>query len=86
MWPVIITEATGKIEFESVVENVTQKVESDEATGLRDVYKRQARACEFLDGIKNLGYYMAFKGGLSFNLGDIIITKEKEELVKRGNE
>ena len=30
---VIITEATGKIEFESVVENVTYKVESDEATG-----------------------------------------------------
>ena len=45
-----------------------------------------ARACEFLDGIKNLGYQMAFKGGLSFNLGDIIIPKEKEELVKRGNE
>ena len=45
-----------------------------------------ARACEFLDGIKNLGYHMAFKGGLSFNLGDIIIPKEKEELVKRGNE
>ena len=41
---------------------------------------------EFLDGIKNLGYHMAFKGGLSFNLGDIIIPKEKEELVKRGNE
>ena len=45
-----------------------------------------ARACEFLDGIKNLGYYMAFKGGLSFNLGDIIIPEEKEELVRRGNE
>ena len=36
-----------------------------------------ARACEFLDGIKNLGYYMAFKGGLSFNLGDIIIRKKR---------
>ena len=34
---VIITEATGKIEFESVVENVTYKVESDEATGLREI-------------------------------------------------
>ena len=43
-----------------------------------------ARACEFLDGIKNLGYYMAFKGGLSFNLGDIIIPKEKETLVQKG--
>jgi DNA-directed RNA polymerase subunit beta' len=55
---------------------------------ISDVIKRVgvARACQFLDGIKNLGYYMAFKGGLSFNLGDIIIPKEKEELVRRGNE
>ena len=55
---------------------------------ISDVIKRVgvARAANFLDGIKNLGYYMAFKGGLSFNLGDIIIPKEKEELVKRGNE
>ena len=45
-----------------------------------------ARACEFLDGIKNLGYRMSFRGGLSFNLEDIIIPKEKEELVRRGNE
>ena len=45
-----------------------------------------ARACDFLDGIKNLGYRMAYVGGLSFNLGDIIIPAEKEELVKRGNE
>ena len=55
---------------------------------ISDVIKRVgvARAADFLDGIKNLGYNMAFKGGLSFNLGDIIIPKEKEELVKRGNE
>jgi DNA-directed RNA polymerase beta' subunit len=32
-----------------------------------------ARAAEFLDGIKNLGYRMAYEGGLSFNLDDIII-------------
>ena len=30
-----------------------------------------ARACEFLDGIKNLGYRMAYLAGLSFNLDDI---------------
>lgn len=34
---VIITEATGKIEFEGVIENVTYKVESDESTGLREI-------------------------------------------------
>ena len=43
-----------------------------------------AKAADFLDGIKNLGYQMAFKGGLSFNLGDIIIPKEKEKLVQKG--
>ncbi len=42
------------------------------------------KACEFLDGIKNMGYYMAFKGGLSFNLGDIIIPEEKAALVQKG--
>ncbi len=45
-----------------------------------------ARACEFLDGIKNLGYKMAFKGGLSFNLGDVIIPEEKAKLVNDGYE
>ena len=45
-----------------------------------------AEACEFLDGIKNLGYRMAYKAGLSFNLDDIIIPAEKAELIEKGNE
>ena len=45
-----------------------------------------ARACTFLDGIKNLGYKMAYEGGLSFNLGDIIIPEEKRALIHRGND
>ena len=45
-----------------------------------------ARACEFLDGIKNLGYRMAYLAGLSFNLDDIIIPPEKEQLIKAGND
>ena len=44
------------------------------------------RSAQFLDDIKNLGYYMAFRGGLSFNLGDVIIPKEKEEYVREGYE
>ncbi len=44
-----------------------------------------AEACEFLDGIKNLGYRMAYLAGLSFNLDDIIIPEEKAELVEKGN-
>ncbi|MDE5793104.1 MAG: DNA-directed RNA polymerase subunit beta' [Muribaculaceae bacterium] len=44
------------------------------------------RSAQFLDDIKNLGYKMAFRGGLSFNLGDVIIPKEKAEYVAKGNE
>ncbi len=43
------------------------------------------RSAQFLDDIKNLGYRMAFKGGLSFNLGDVIIPKEKAEYVAEGH-
>ena len=55
---------------------------------ISDVIKKVgvARAADFLDGIKDLGYKMAFQGGLSFNLGDIIIPEEKEQLVAKGNE
>ena len=44
-----------------------------------------ARAAQFLDDIKDLGYYRAFKGGLSFNLNDILIPEEKKELTEKGN-
>ena len=40
------------------------------------------RTAQFLDEIKNLGFYMAFKGGLSFNLNDVIIPEEKVKLVE----
>ena len=55
---------------------------------ISDVIKAvgMARACEFLDGIKNLGYRMAYVAGLSFNLDDIIIPPEKKDIVERGNE
>ncbi|MBR1620923.1 MAG: DNA-directed RNA polymerase subunit beta' [Prevotella sp.] len=54
---------------------------------IADVIKKVgfARACEFLDGIKNLGYRMAYKAGLSFNLDDIIIPPEKQDLIEKGN-
>ena len=57
---------------------------------LRDIIGKVIKTCgvtrsaQFLDDIKNLGYKMAFRGGLSFNLGDVIIPKEKEEYVADG--
>ncbi len=56
---------------------------------LRDIIGKVLKICgtsktaKFLDEIKELGYDMAFKGGLSFNLDDIIIPKEKIELVDK---
>ncbi len=43
------------------------------------------RTAEFLDKIKTMGYQFAFKGGLSFSLGDIIIPKEKIEMIDDAN-
>ncbi|MCB0438110.1 MAG: DNA-directed RNA polymerase subunit beta' [Flavobacteriaceae bacterium] len=40
---------------------------------------------EFLDEIKGLGYKFAFQGGLSFSLGDIIIPKEKQDMIASAN-
>ncbi|CAI8154982.1 DNA-directed RNA polymerase subunit beta' [Flavobacteriaceae bacterium] len=39
----------------------------------------------FLDEIKSLGYNFAFKGGLSFSLGDIIIPQEKYAMIDSAN-
>ncbi len=57
---------------------------------LRDIIGNVQKICgiprtaDFLDDIKNLGYRMAFEGGLSFNLDDVIIPAAKEKLVKGG--
>ncbi|MEP7263561.1 MAG: DNA-directed RNA polymerase subunit beta' [Bacteroidota bacterium] len=45
-----------------------------------------AETARFLDDIKDLGFRMAFKGGLSFNLNDVIIPVEKETFVQKANE
>ncbi len=45
-----------------------------------------AKTADFLDDIKDLGFRMAFTGGLSFNLDDVIIPQEKEMFVQEGYE
>ena len=39
------------------------------------------RTADFLDDVKNLGYYQAFRAGLSFNLGDVLVPEEKPEII-----
>ena len=41
---------------------------------------------DFLDKIKTMGYEFAFRGGLSFSLGDIIIPEEKPAMIGEANE
>ena len=50
---------------------------------ISDVLKKtgNAKCAKFLDDIKALGFTMAFKGGLSFNLSDVIVPAAKEKLV-----
>ncbi|MDL1914197.1 MAG: DNA-directed RNA polymerase subunit beta' [Bergeyella sp.] len=38
---------------------------------------------KFLDDMKDLGYFNAFKGGLSFSLGDIAIPEEKKKMISQ---
>ena len=44
-----------------------------------------AKTVHFLDAIKDIGFEMAFKGGLSFNLGDVLVPVEKESLIEKAN-
>ena len=59
---------------------------------LRDIIGDLFTACgnavttNFLDDIKNMGYRQAFRGGLSFNLGDVLIPSEKEAMIEKANE
>jgi len=39
------------------------------------------KTAKFLDDIKQLGFRMAFKGGLSFNINDLIIPDVKQEMI-----
>ena len=66
-----INEILGKKSLRKIISNVIK-------------YTGVARTALFLDDIKDLGYTMAFKGGLSFNLGDVIIPEEKKSLIDNG--
>ena len=55
-------------------------------TIISDIYKKTGNAVtvKFLDDIKDLGYMMAYRGGLSFNLSDVVVPFDKKEIVDAG--
>ncbi len=84
----IVDTTVGRIIFNQVVPKEAGYInEVIKKKSLRDIINKVlkatsvARTSEFLDDIKNLGYRMAFKGGLSFNLGDVLIPEEKQKLI-----
>jgi DNA-directed RNA polymerase subunit beta' len=88
----IVETTCGRVIFNELVPNAVGYV--DEVLtkkALRGIISKvlaicgTARTAQFLDDIKELGYHMAFKGGLSFNLDDVIIPKEKDEMVDKAN-
>ena len=87
----IIETTVGRILFNEFVPKEAGYInEILTKKALRDIIGNVHKVCgtprtaAFLDDIKNLGYRMAFEGGLSFNLGDVIIPAEKETLVQEG--
>lgn len=89
----IIETTVGRVLFNSVV--------PEEAGYINTVLNKKAlrniigdilavtdvpRTAEFLDRIKTMGYQFAFKGGLSFSLGDIIIPPEKHDMINDAND
>jgi len=86
----LIDTTCGRVLFnESVPKEVGYINELLTKKSLRDIIARilevvgVPRTSQFLDDIKDLGFTMAFKGGLSFNLNDVIIPPEKEKLVAK---
>ncbi|MBS2212057.1 DNA-directed RNA polymerase subunit beta' [Carboxylicivirga mesophila] len=87
----MIETTVGRILFNEFVPNEAGYINAVlTKKALRDIIGDVHKVCgtprtaAFLDDIKNLGYRMAFEGGLSFNLGDVIIPAEKETLVQEG--
>ena len=79
----VLVNQVVPIEFGYINEVLTKKSLRDIIGKVQKVVGLAATA-KFLDDIKSLGFSMAFKGGLSFNLGDVIIPKEKDTLISEG--
>ena len=91
--PQIIKTTTGRVLFNEKVPAAAgyiNKVLTKKA--LRDIIgdilkvTSVPETAAFLDSIRTLGFTFAFRGGLSFSLGDIIIPAEKQQMISEANE
>jgi len=85
----LIETVTGRVIFNQVTPEEVGYVDElltkkKLQTIIADVFKAagQAKTAKFLDDIKDLGFQMAYKGGLSMGLGDVKVPAEKKKLVE----
>jgi DNA-directed RNA polymerase subunit beta' len=88
----IIETTVGRVLFNEVVPQAAGYInEVLTKKSLRDIIGDILKATDvpttgdFLDAIKGMGYMFAFRGGLSFSLGDIIIPEEKTSMIASAN-
>jgi DNA-directed RNA polymerase subunit beta' len=91
MFKHIIETSVGRIIFNQVVPKTVGYInqlltKKSLRTIISDIYKKTGNAVtvRFLDDIKDLGYSMAYRGGLSFNLSDVVVPVDKKEIVDAG--
>ncbi len=89
----VIDTTVGRVIFNQVVPTEVGYVnEVLKKKNLRDIITQVirvagvARAAQFLDDIKDIGFQYAFKGGLSFNLSNVEIPVEKDEMIAKAME
>ncbi|MBX2901537.1 MAG: DNA-directed RNA polymerase subunit beta' [Cyclobacteriaceae bacterium] len=85
----MVETVTGRVIFNQVVPSEVGFVDElltkkKLQTIIADVFRvaGQAKTAKFLDDIKELGFQMAYKGGLSMGLGDVKVPAEKKKLVE----
>lgn len=88
----LIKTTVGRVLFNEVVPKAVGYInEVLTKKSLRDIIGKVLKLTDvpttgqFLDDIKDMGYYFAFRGGLSFSLGDIIIPEEKPAMIAASN-
>ncbi len=88
----LIETTVGRILFNQVVPKEVGYInELLTKKSLRDIIGTivketgMARTAKFLDDMKTLGYMSAFRGGLSFNLGDVMVPDDKDKMIADAN-
>jgi len=89
----LIETVAGRVIFNAVVPEEVGYVDElltkkKLQTIIGDIYKitGHAKTAKFLDDMKELGFQMAYKGGLSMGLNDVKVPAEKDKLVANAQE